>query len=299
MPVRAAPAAPPLARLWSLHAATQWCADLARTHYENFTVLSCLTPRPRRNDLAILYAYCRTVDDIGDEAVGDRLEKLDRFERELDAAFDGEPVGPVFVALADMVGRLKLPREPFGKLIEANRIDQEGGRFATVAELLHYCDRSANPVGRLVLMLSGHRDEQLFALSDETCTALQWTNFWQDLRRDARAGRIYLPQDEMAAFGVTEEELLANRASAGLRRLVRHLVERTRSRFAAGLELVGLLDRRLRVEVALFSRGGLAILRKIESQRYDTLVRRPTLGRAEKTALVAGTLASRRWRRWI
>lgn len=289
--------------------ALEGCRSLARTHGENFTVISWLTPRSMRDHLAVLYAFCRTVDDIGDEALdpeaygrtttSDRLALLDRFERQLDAAFAGHARHPVLVALQETIERFDLPRDPFARLIEANRIDQRKTRHASFAEILHYCEHSANPVGQLFLMLYGHRDEGLFALSDATCTALQLTNFWQDIRRDADSGRIYLPQDDMARFGVAEADLVAPAASPALRDLMRFEVDRARRLFAAGLPLIDRVGGHLRVDLALFTRGGLAILDKIEEQDYDTVFRRPTLDRREKASLFLSTLISQRWRRRV
>lgn len=272
---------------------------LARSHYENFTVVSWLTPRSLRKDLASIYAYCRTVDDLGDEAEGDRLELLDRFEEELERAYAGTPRHPVFISLLPTIERFDLPREPFARLIEANRIDQVKTRYASFADLLEYCENSANPVGRLVLMLYGYRDDERFALSDATCTALQLTNFWQDIRRDYEMGRIYLPQDEMERFGVGEDDLALDHAPSGLRGLLRFQVDRTREYFERGLPLIDTVEGHLKIDLALFSRGGLAILKKIEDQRYDTLSRRPRLSNGEKALLFLSTLISTDWRRWI
>jgi squalene synthase HpnC len=280
----------------SIEEASRFCMALARSHYENFTVLSRLAPREMRRHLAILYAYCRTVDDLGDEAPGDRLILLDRFEDELDAAFASQARHPVLVALQGTIARFDLPREPFAKLIEANRIDQRRRSFATFGELRRYCEHSANPVGRLVLMLYGHRGDERFALSDATCTALQLANFWQDVKGDAAAGRVYLPEDEMAEYAVTRSDLRAARASAGLKDLMRFQVDRARSYFRAGLPLIDHVRGHLRVDLALFSLGGLAILRKIERQDYDTLSRRPSLSRPEKLGLALRALFSKRWR---
>jgi squalene synthase HpnC len=277
--------------------ADRFCLALARSHYENFTVLSHLAPREMRRHLAALYAYCRTVDDLGDEAPGDRLALLDRFESELDAAFASQARHPVLVALQGTIARLDLPREPFARLIEANRIDQRSAPFETFADVLTYCEHSANPVGRLVLMLYGYRDEERFARSDDTCTALQLANFWQDVRRDAEAGRMYLPVDEMDAYGVSTADLRADRASASLKDLMRFQVDRARSYFRRGLPLLDTVRGHLRVDLALFSLGGLAILRKIEQLDYDTLSRRPTLSGPEKIALALSALVSKRWRR--
>ncbi len=281
----------------SIEEASRFCRRLVRAHYENFTVLSWLAPRGMRRHLAALYAYCRTVDDLGDEAPGDRLALLDRFEDELDAAFAGRARHPVLVALQETIARFSLPREPLARLIEANRIDQRQSSFATFDELRDYCEHSATPVGRLVLMLYGYRDEERFALSDATCTALQLANFWQDLRRDAAAGRVYLPEDEMAEYGVGRSDLRAERASAGLRDLTWFQVDRARSYFRAGLPLIDRVRGHLRIDLALFSLGGLAILRKIERQEYDTLSHRPALSGPEKVGLALSALLSNRWRR--
>jgi squalene synthase HpnC len=290
------------------------CQRLTRTHYENFSVLSVFVPRALRGPLAALYAYCRIVDDFGDERLPpggvaararaprrdtlheDRLAALDRCESELDAAFRGRARHPVFVALQETIARFNLPRQPLARLIEANRMDQRSARYATFDDVLHYCAHSANPVGRLVLALHGHHDKNRCALSDATCTALQLTNFWQDLKRDVAIDRIYLPQDEMAAYDVAEEELAADVASEPLRALIAFQVARTRTFFAQGLPLIDRVPGRLRGSLALFSRGGLAILAKIEEQGFDTLSRRPTLSKRDKAGLAISTLASRRWR---
>ncbi len=296
---------------------------LARRHGENFTVVSLLAPRALRTHLAVVYAFCRAVDDIGDEgrlprelglggslkrsapldaapgagrphdrisAAEDRsvpprtarLALLDALARDLDLAYDGRPTSPLFVALGATVREFDLPRELFARLIEANRIDQTTARYGTYADLLHYCGHSATPVGRLVLGLYRICDEEAARLSDATCTALQLANFWQDVKRDFTMGRIYLPQEDLARFGVAEGDLAADRGSEAFRRLLEFEVERARSLFAEGLPLVDRVSGHLRVDLALFSRGGLAILDKIERQGYDTLVRRPTLSRAEK-----------------
>ncbi len=287
------PASPP-----SLAAARDLTLRLTKRHYENFTLMSWLVPRRMRPHIAAVYAFCRTVDDIGDEAPGDRSALLERFEAELQTAYSGTPRHPVIVALQPTIKEFDLPKEPFLKLIEANRIDQRKTRYADFEELLHYCDHSANPVGRLFLMLYGHRDDELFRLSDNTCTALQLTNFWQDIKRDYQIGRIYLPQDEMGKFGVTAADLDADAATPRLRALMKFQVDRAWDYFRAGFPLLDRISGHLRVDVALFSRGGIAILRKIEALNYDTLSRRPTLSSAEKMRLFLSTVLSPRYARW-
>ena len=275
------------------------CTRLAKGHYENFTLVSWLVPKRMRIPLYTLYGFCRTVDDAGDEAPGDRSLLLERLEDELDAVYTGAPRHPVFVALKRTVAAFDLPREPFLKLIEANRSDQREHCYSTFDELLGYCRCSANPVGRLFLMLFDYRDRELFALSDATCTALQLTNFWQDVKRDYEMGRIYLPGEEMKDFGVEEGDLAKDTANDRVKQLFRFQVDRTRDYFEAGLPLIDRVHGHLKVDVALFSRGGLAVLDKIERRGYDTLRARPTLSRFEKGVLFISTLlfGGRRWRR--
>ena len=175
---------------------------------------SLLLPKAKRQHVSNLYAYCRTVDDLGDEAEGDRRDLLEQWREDLERCYDGTPNHPVMVALQDTIQRYRIPREPFLKLIEANLMDQEVARYETFEDLLYYCDRSANPCGRLFLYVFDYRDEERQQLSDYTCTALQLTNFWQDVNRDWQKGRVYLPLEDMKAHGVTEEQL----ARARLRR---------------------------------------------------------------------------------
>jgi squalene synthase HpnC len=270
------------------------CLRQARTHYENFTVLSPFASPAMRRHLAALYTYCRTIDDLGDEAAGNQLALLDDAERELDAAYAGNASKPGFVALQHTIDRFALPRAPFVALIDANRRDQTGEPFDSYEDLLEYCALSANPVGRLVLMIYGHRDRNEHTLSDATCTALQLTNFWQDLRRDTARGRLYLPRRDMKAYSVRPRDLHAATASEPLRQLMAFQVDRTRALFDAGLPLLRRVRGHLRIDLALFTLGGSAILDKIQRQGFDTLARRPTLSSVEKLRLVARALRARR-----
>ena len=267
------------------------CRRIALGHYENFPVVSWLLPRELRDPMYAVYAYCRGVDDLGDEAEGDRLSLLDQWEAELRRCYDGSPSDPRFVALADTIRRFDITPEPFVRLIEANRRDQRQARYQTFDELLGYCSYSANPVGRLVLHVFGYRDEERAALSDATCTALQLTNFWQDVVRDLAMGRIYIPQQDMADFGVSEADLAAELATPALRELMRFEVQRTREYFRRGLPLIGSVRGRLRVDLRLFTLGGLSILDAIERQRYDVLSHRPTVSKPRKLWLGLRALA--------
>jgi squalene synthase HpnC len=232
-----------------------------------------------------VYAYCRGVDDLGDEAEGDRLALLDDWEGELRRCYDGSPRHPAFLALQETVRRFDLPQEPFLRLIEANRTDQRVSRYGTYGDLLAYCENSANPVGHLVLYLFGYRDEERQRLSDATCTALQLTNFWQDVRRDLDKGRIYIPLEEMERFGYSEGDLVEARCDNRFRDVMAVLVGRTRELFREGLRLIPKVRGRLRLDLRLFSLGGLAVLDAIEATDYDVLHQRPKLSRARKAWL--------------
>jgi squalene synthase HpnC len=232
-----------------------------------------------------IYAYCRGVDDLGDEAEGGRLALLDAWEEELWRAYEGRARHPVFVALQETIAQFSIPPEPFLKLIEANRMDQLRHRYETYQELLHYCEHSANPVGHLVLYLFGYRDEERRRLADATCTGLQLANFWQDVSVDLRKGRIYIPQEDMRAFGYSEEELLAGVCDERFRRLMAMEVERARQLLREGMKLAAMVRGRLRLDVKLFNLGGLAILDAIEAIGYDVLHHRPTLSKARKAML--------------
>ena len=268
---------------------------LAQTHYENFSVVSLLLPRHLRQDFSNVYAFCRVADDLGDET-GDRAESLrllaDFREQTLEC-FAGRAKTPVFVALAQTIGRHQLPPQPFLDLIDAFEQDQRVLRYQTYDQLLDYCRRSANPVGRLVLHLCRYRDEQRQQLSDRTCTALQLANFWQDVRRDVLdRGRIYLPRQSMDRFGVTEGQILRGECDDHFRALLRFEVDRTAELFDRGAALLPMLRPSVRMQVALFGKGGRAVLSAIRRQNYDTLSRRPRLSKWQKGELVFSTLAA-------
>src|SRR5277367_4912175 len=193
--------------------AREYCARLARTHYENFSVATWFLPRRLRQHFFNVYAYCRISDDLGDE-VGDTaasLALLDEWEQELDACYDGTPKHPVFVALRETVREFDIPKHEFSDLLRAFRQDQTVTRFETFDDVLAYCRYSANPVGHLVLYLCGYRDAERQQLSDYTCTALQLANFWQDVSDDYAKGRIYLPLEDLRRFHVTEDDISAAR----------------------------------------------------------------------------------------
>ncbi len=262
-----------------------YCRRLAHSHYENFTVASWFLPRAARPHVYAVYAYCRHTDDLGDEAPGDRLALLQAWEADLRRCYDSTPRHPILVALQQTIRRFAIPPESFLKLIEANRMDQRASRYATFADLLHYCDHSANPVGHLFLYLFGYRDGERQRLADATCTALQLTNFWQDIAVDLEKGRVYLPQEDLERFGYSEEELRRSIVNDAFRALMAFQVRRTRGLFAEGLELLDRVDGRLRLDVKLFSLGGLAVLKALERNGYDVFRQRPRLSRWDKAWL--------------
>jgi squalene synthase HpnC len=267
----------------------RYCLRLARRHPENFFIGSLFLPRGKRRHLAAVYAYARLADDIadGDLPTAEKLGALDCWEARLDACLRGVATHPVFVALAETIRECELPVEPLRALLRAFRYDSAFRPFATFADLLDYCKNSANPVGRLVLSLFGYRDEELWALSDSVCSALQLTNFWQDLGIDLARGRCYVPLEDMERFGVSRRSLGDGEAQAGVRELLRFEVERTRELFAAGLPLAGRVSPRVAREVRMFASGGLTILEHIEKGGYSPVRRRPSLTARDKLRLLA------------
>jgi squalene synthase HpnC len=276
----------------TLDEARAYCRNLAESHYENFHVASWFLPKALRPHFHSIYAYCRISDDLGDE-VPDRaaaLALLDLWGQELDACYEGRARHPVFVALAETIRQCGIPKKPFADLLLAFKQDQTVLRFANMNEVLAYCEYSANPVGRLVLYACGEvtpeTQDEKFRLSDATCTALQLANFWQDVRSDYQVrGRVYLPQDDMQRFGVTDATIDAGVATPQFRALLKHEVDYARSLFEQGLPLIGLVNRELAIDLDLFSRGGLEILRAIEQRDYDVLSARPSISKATKLQL--------------
>ncbi len=245
---------------------------LARAGQENFRVAPRFLPAAVRADLMALYGYARLVDWLGDEYDGDRVAMLDWAADSIDRAAAGAAdVEPVFAEAGATIRRHDLPRQPFHDLIEANRRDQVVTRYATFAELVAYCQLSANPVGRMVLGVLGTPTPETAAWSDDVCTALQVVEHCQDVGEDARAGRVYLPADELAAQGVADAELLATSASAGLRAVVLAQTERARTLLASGSPLVATLSGRNRWLIAGFVAGGMATVDAIERVGGDVL----------------------------
>ena len=268
---------------------TRW---LATHHYENFHVVSFLLPKRLHQDFYNVYAYCRWADDLGDET-GNRDESLRLlawWRGELDAMYAGRATHPVFAALRPTVERHAIPREPFANLIEAFVQDQTVTRYRNWDDLFGYCQNSANPVGRLVLYLCGYSDPPRQYLSDATCTGLQLANFWQDVTVDQLKDRVYIPLDIMERHGYTVDDLFAHRFTPAFREVMREIVEKARALFLEGMPLIGMVNRRLSLDLDLFSRGGLRVLDKIVQRDYNVLASRPSISKAERVGLLLGSL---------
>jgi squalene synthase HpnC len=258
-----------------------YCARLTASHYENFSVVTWLTPRAHRPAFQSIYAFCRWSDDLGDE-VGDparSLELLSWWRAELRAMYQG-------------VARHGIPIGPFEALISAFEQDQTVSEYLTYEQLLDYCTRSANPVGHLVLHVAGAFSVENARLADATCTALQLANFWQDVARDLAIGRIYLPREDRSRFGYPESDLRASRFTPAFAALLRFEVGRTRALLAEGRALVPRIPGPLAIDVDLFSRGGSAILAAIEARGFDVLSARPALTRWTKLGLLGRAIVA-------
>lgn len=284
----------------SLDESRAYCLRLTRTHYENFTVGSRLIPAELRQHMANVYAYCRWADDLADEGGnsvdGDskdglrgpqhsRLELLDWWQCQLEQCLGGPNYHPVFVALQDTLRSFDLPLAPFRDLLIAFRRDQFQNRYETWADLYDYARYSANPVGRIVLGLWRAVEPANVELSDHVCTGLQLANFCQDVARDARAGRIYIPRETYARCGCVEADFFAARATEPLRRALAESVERAETALRDGAPLIDRVPRRLSIDIELFVLGGRAILHAIRREGYDVWTRRPTVGRWRKCQL--------------
>jgi squalene synthase HpnC len=275
----------------SVPEAFAFCAARVRAHYENFPV-GMMVPRAKVPYVHALYAYARAADDFADEPMyeGMRAEKLDQWEARLHEAYEGRAEDPIFIALAETVRVLDIPKPLLLDLLSAFRQDTVKTRYETWDELLDYCRRSANPIGRLVLLIFEYRDPELARRSDDICTALQLANHWQDLAVDLARGRIYAPRELRDRYGVKEWDLNAGRVSPEFVALMQDLIARTRDLFRAGRPLCDVVGRDLRFEMRLTWLGGSTILDRIERAGYDVFRRRPSHGLAAKVGLA--------WRAW-
>ena len=268
-----------------------YCEARAKAHYENFPV-ALFVPRARRPYLYALYAFARAADDFADEPIyeGVRQQKLDQWEALVDAAYRGEAEGPIFVALSETVRRLDIPKPLLLDLLSAFRQDTQKDRYASWEELLDYCRRSANPVGRLVLRVFEESDPALPTLSDAICTGLQLANHWQDAAIDYARGRVYIPEELLRRHGVSSFNFSSGRVSDGWRGLMAELIARTRALFEEGRPLCDQVGRELRFELRLTWLGGMSILDRIEAVGGDVFHKRPQHGPLDKAALA--------WRAW-
>ncbi len=277
-----------------------YCEKMAKDHYENFPVASLAIPRQLRPYVFAVYAFARTADDFADEdslKPSERLEKLDAWERELNSCFAGAPTGPVFVALAETIARTGIRKQLLADLLRAFRLDVTKNRFATFDEVLDYCRYSANPVGRIVLLIFGITSARSLELSDCICTGLQLANFWQDVPVDLEKGRIYVPLEDLERFGYTERELQLHVIDDRLKRLMQLEVDRARNLLSAGSPLLKQTPPALRFELALTIQGGMRILEKIHNAGYDVFQPRPVISFSEKISILLKALPA--WTPWV
>jgi squalene synthase HpnC len=274
---------------WTVQRAHDYCEQFARAHTESFPVASRFVPAEVRPHLVALYAFARSADDFADEPQyeGRRVEALDRWEDELGRACHGEATHPVFIALADTIERRELSIPPLEDMLSAFRADIEVRRYATFSALRAYTARSADPVGRLLLALFGYRKPELVRFADEISTALQLTNFWQDVAADAARDHIYIPAEDLHFFGVSEAEVKSLKPTRGMRDLMRFQVARTRALYERGRPLLDRLGADLRMELTLIWLVGTTILDKIEDADYDVFTQRPQIRRRDKAIIMA------------
>lgn len=278
----------------ALEQAYQHCQSIAARHYENFPVASRLLPKKLRRPISVIYAFARNADDFADEgelSKARRHQKLDDYSAKLSAIENAQAVDdPVFIALADVIRRHALPPVLFHDLLNAFKMDVDKSRFANIDELLSYCRYSANPVGRLLLLLNGAATPENLRCSDAICSALQLINFYQDLQQDYHEqGRIYLPLDEMQQFGVSEDHLQQARSDAAMQALMTQQFQRARALLQQGAPLGQRLPGRFGLELRMIIHGGARVLDKLR-QHHGDVFRRPRLGKTDMLAIMAKAL---------
>ena len=289
---------------WSVDRAYEYCERLARSHYENFPVGSALIPKRLRKHFFSIYAFARIADDFADEGYGqgygenERLDLLNEWRRMLMESLVGRARHPVFVALARTASEFDLPAVLFEDLLSAFAQDVTVRRYESFDQVLDYCRRSANPIGRLILLLFGYRDEQHHQWSDDICTALQLTNHWQDVGVDLEKDRIYLPQDELSRFELSADDLMRRDASDRFKQLIKSEVERARAMFARGKPLCTSVSGRLGLELRSVWLGGMRILDHIEHNDYDVFASRPVITSTDKLKILLVAASKRAFGRY-
>jgi len=269
----------------NLDSAYNLCLQITRNHYENFPAASFLVPAHLRKHIGAIYAYARTADDFADE-MQDRAKLLD-WRRQLYGCTQSVPDNPIFFALAHTIEKFEIPVQWLDDLLTAFLLDLEKNRYASIAELESYCRFSANPVGRLVLWLFGYRSEDLMKYADQITTALQLTNFWQDISIDLKKDRIYIPTDLIKQFKLSEKNILMQQSSPDFGKMMGELIQRTARYFEKGSPLTGRVSGRLKWELKFTIAGGEEILRKTEKHKQDLLVWRPAITRWDWIKLAA------------
>ncbi len=282
-----------LAKDFSIDEAYATCKAITESHYENFPVASVLLPAKVRRHVYPIYAFARHADDLADEDAD--KEGLLEWQKMLHQAVNGKPDHPVFIALKETIHTFSLPLELFDNLISAFLQDLEQTRYTTIENLFDYCSRSANPVGRLILRLHGYTSNELFRYSDHICTALQLANFWQDVSVDINKERIYIPQDLLRHFGVSEQDIIDGKNSNDSRKLAMELVNNTRREFRKGIPLLKNIGGRLKLELMFTVAGGISILDKIKKNSYDMVSVRPTLSKWDWLKIAGQLTLNRHW----
>ena len=277
----------------SLEEALGYCRDLATGHYENFPLVSWLLPKRLHAHFYSIYAFCRWADDLGDEIDDPQrsLELLAWWRSELDACYEGECRHPVFVALRSTINQKNIPKQPFADLISAFEQDQTVHEYETFEQLLDYCTRSANPVGRLLNHLWSKSNDASVEWSDSICTGLQLANFWQDVQRDLEIGRIYLPREDCERFGVTREMLTSGESTPEFIELMKFEVDRAREYLVSGASVIEQLPRLIQIDIELFAAGGLCILDRIRGIGYRVLEQRPVVTKLDAVRLLVSATA--------
>lgn len=273
---------------YNLDKSYDYCRQLTLSHYENFPVASWLIPKAKRKHIFSVYAFARIADDIadeGNEAKDRKIEHL-RIYRDDFLTKSNSDNYPHFPALWDTLNRFEIPKALFTNLIDAFIQDNEKSTYKNFEELIGYCQKSANPVGRIILHLFDYKNEKMFQLSDNICTALQLANFWQDLSLDLKKGRCYLPQDDLRKFKVSIDELKSQKFNGEVRELIKFQIDRTLKLFRDGEELLNHLQGLLKLEVKLTILSGKRILKKIERMNYNTLTDRPKISLFDKLSLL-------------